>query len=99
MKIFGFLRSFRLRVFLILLLIAVLAAEVMRMGMLYNLYGRQLEQYEVQLGVELRICGDRMREADFFDGVSSDAVNSRLQQLSDQCEGRVLVVDSGFHII
>lgn len=99
MKIFGFLRSFRLRVFLILLLIAVLAAEVMRMGMLYNLYGRQLEQYAVQLGVELRICGDRMREADFFDGVSSDAVNSRLQQLSDQCEGRVLVVDSGFHII
>ncbi|MCR4643458.1 MAG: HAMP domain-containing histidine kinase [Lachnospiraceae bacterium] len=99
MKIFGFLRSFRLRVFLILLLIAVLAAEVMRMGMLYNLYGRQLEQYAVQLGVELRICGDRMREADFFDGVSSEAVNSRLQQLSDQCEGRVLVVDSGFHII
>ncbi len=99
MKIFGFLRSFRLRVFLILLLIAVLAAEVMRMGMLYNLYGRQLEQYAVQLGVELRICGDRMREADFFDGVSSEAVNSRLQQLSDRCEGRVLVVDSGFHII
>ena len=99
MKRFGFLRSFRLRVFLILLLIAVLAAEVMRLGMLNNIYGRQLEQYAMQLGVELRICGDRMRAADFFDGTPSEAVNARLQQLSDQCEGRVLVVDSGFHII
>ncbi len=99
MKIFGFLRSFRLRVFLIMLLIAVLAAEVMRMGMLYNLYGRQLEQYAMQLGVELRICGDRMLEADFFDGIPSESISSRLQQLSDQCEGRILVVDQGFHII
>ncbi|MBR5421276.1 MAG: HAMP domain-containing histidine kinase [Lachnospiraceae bacterium] len=99
MNRFAFLRSFRLRVFLILLILGVAVAEIMRVSMLADLVDRRVEQRSAELSAQIRILSDHMLAADYLRDNSSEALNAQLSQLSLVYDGRIQLVDRGFRII
>ncbi|MCR5249372.1 MAG: HAMP domain-containing histidine kinase [Lachnospiraceae bacterium] len=99
MKRFPFLKSFRLRVFLLILLSGLVLVNVMRYGMVSNLYGRLIESQTMDMTEQVRICANSMKNYDFFRDASSEAINVQLAQLSRIYEGRILVMDRGFSVI
>ncbi|MBQ9866157.1 MAG: HAMP domain-containing histidine kinase [Lachnospiraceae bacterium] len=99
MKRSEYLKSFRLRIFIVIVIAVLVSATVMRVASGANLRDRMLDQRTKELTEQIRVLASRMKNYDFFRDTSSEAINSQLSQLSTVYEGRILVIDQGFRVI
>lgn len=99
MKRSEYLKSFRLRIFLVIVLAVLISATIMRAAAGANLRDRMVEQRIKEMTEQIRVTASRMKNYDFFHDTTSDVINAQLSQLSTVFEGRILVIDRGFRVI
>ncbi|MBR3308103.1 MAG: HAMP domain-containing histidine kinase [Lachnospiraceae bacterium] len=99
MKRFAYLKSFRLRIFLIMFLTGFIATGIMRFGMTANTRNRAIRERSMEVTEQIRICANRMINYGYFHSAPSDIISAQLTQLSLVYEGRILVIDSAFKVI
>ena len=99
MKRSEYLKSFRLRIFLVIVIAVLFSATVMRAAAGANVKDRMIEQRIMEMTEQIRITASRMKNYDYFHNTSSEAINAQLSQLSTVYEGRILVIDQGFRVI
>ena len=99
MKRSEYLKSFRLRIFLVIVLAVLISATIMRAAAGANLRDRMVEQRIKEMTEQIRVTASRMKNYDFFHDTTSDVIIAQLSQLSTVFEGRILVIDRGFRVI
>ncbi|MBP5608957.1 MAG: HAMP domain-containing histidine kinase [Lachnospiraceae bacterium] len=99
MKRSEYLKSFRLRIFIVIVIAVLAAASTMRIAASANIQDRMVEQRIMEMTEQIRVAAARMRNYDFFQNTSSEAINAQLTLLSSVYDGRILVIDSGFRVI
>ena len=99
MKRSDYLKSFRLRIFLVIVLAVLLSATIMRVAAGANLRDRMVEERIKEMTEQIRVTASRMKSYDFFHNTTSEVINAQLSQLSTVYEGRILVMDQGFRVI
>ena len=99
MKKFTILRSFRLRIFIIILLVGVLTAETMRYAQLGNYRSRLVSEKTMEVTEAARITANKLISYNYMQDPSSEVIEAQLAQLSMFFEGRIMVIDENFRVI
>ncbi len=99
MKRFTILRSFRLRIFIIILLVGLLTAEVMRYAQLSNYRSQLVSEKTMEVMEAARITANKLINYNYLQNPSSELIESQLEQLSMIFEGRIIVIDENFRVL
>ncbi len=98
-KKFKFIRSFQLRIFLIIILVGLLAGTIMHVGILNNYAERAINVKTSEVTNQMKIVANHLITYNYLQDISSEVVNAELSQLSTLYGGRVLVIDENFRVI
>ena len=99
MKKIAFLRSFRLRIFIIILLVGLLTAETMRYAQLGNYRSKLVAEKTMEVTETARIMANKLINYNYLQNPSSDIIEAQLEQLSMLYEGRIMVIDENFRVL
>lgn len=95
----GFFKSLQFRLILILIGFLIIPPMIME-GFLVRSYMDRAEQNRTSdILSQAKILADQINSAGYIEDVSLESINSRFELISNVYDGRILVVDSTFHII
>lgn len=93
------IRSFRVRIFLVLLIVGFIPTLVIHFAILSNYETRAVNVRESEVQNQLKIIADHLITYNYLQDPSNDIVNAELEQLSNLYDGRVLIIGSNFKAI
>lgn len=94
-----YFRSFRLRIFLLILITGLLVGEGMRVGVMRNYMEKAISVKTAEVTNQMKIIANHLITYSYLQDNSSEVVNAELSLLSNLYDGRVLVIDSNFKVI
>ncbi len=94
-----FRRSFRARIFLVLLVIGFIPALVIHYAILSSYETRAVNVRESEVQNQLKIIANHLITYNYLQDPSNDIVNAELEQLSNLYDGRVLIIGGNFRAI
>ena len=96
---FPFLRSLRLRIFLIVFVLGVMPCLAMRGAILSNYETRVVNIRTGEVQTQLRILANHLLTYEYLRNPSSPIVDAELEQFSSFYDGRVLVIDGSLRVV
>lgn len=96
---YKFLRSFRLRIFLIIMLIGMCSLVIMRRGLLANERNAAIDQRSSSVMSMMRILSNRIGSSFFLEDVSDGEIPGDLELLAEVYNARFIVTDSELRIV
>lgn len=96
---FKVVRSLKVRIFLIILLVGIVPTAILRYGILQNYEQRAVEVRISDVQTQFKILANHLITYNYLQDTSSEIINAELEQLSNLYDGRVLIIDSNFNII
>ena len=96
---FPFLRSLRLRIFLIVFVLGVMPCLAMRGAILSNYETRVVNIRTSEVQTQLRILANHLLTYEYLRNPSSSIVDAELEQFSSFYDGRVLVIDGSLRVV
>ena len=94
-----FLRSLKLRIFLLMLLVGIVPSIIIKHGILDNYETRAIDVRKSDVQNQLQILANHLITYNYLQDTSSEVINAELDQLSNLYDGRVLIIDRSFKII
>lgn len=94
-----FIRSFRVRIFLVLLIVGFIPTLVIHFAILSNYETRAVNVRESEVQNQLKIIANHLITYNYLQDPSNDIVNAELEQLSNLYDGRVLIIGGNFKAI
>lgn len=94
-----FFRSFKLRIFLIIILTGLFGSVLMWRGILDNYEEENINTRTSEVVSQMKILANHLISYHYLQDNSSEVINAELSQLSTIYDGRILIVDSNFRII
>ena len=98
-KRISILRSFRTRIFLLMLLIGILPSIVVRNGILSNYETRAVNVKISEVQNQFKIIANHLIAYNYLQNTSSEVINAELGQLSNLYDGRVLIINGNFKVL
>ena len=98
-KRISILRSFRVRIFLLMLVIGILPSIVIRNGVLSNYETRAVDVKISEVQNQFKIIANHLITYNYLQDTSSEVINAELGQLSNLYDGRVLIINSNFKVL
>lgn len=98
-KGFPFFRSFRLRIFLIILCAGIIPATILRYVIVNAYENRAVDVKKKEVENQVRIIANHLLAYGYLEDSSSEVVNAELNQLSNLYNGRVMIMDDTFRVI
>ena len=98
-KRISILRSFRTRIFLLMLLIGILPSIVVRNGILSNYETRAVNVKISEVQNQFKIIANHLIAYNYLQNTSSEVINAELEQLSNLYDGRVLIINGNFKVL
>jgi len=98
-KTYTSIRSFRVRIFLVLLVVGFIPTLVIHFAILSNYETRAVNVRESEVSNQLKIIANHLITYNYLQDPSNDIVNAELEQLSNLYDGRVLIVGGNFKAI
>ncbi len=92
-------RSFRVRIFFVLLIIGVIPSIVVRDAILYNYENRAVNVRESEVSNQLNIIANHLITYNYLSDQSNAAINAELEQISNLYDGRILIIGGNFKAI
>lgn len=92
-------RSLKLRVFIIILLVGIIPTAFLRAAILQNYEQRAVQVRTSDVQNQIKILANHLITYNYLSDTSSEVVNAELSQLSDLYDGRVIVIDQNCNII
>lgn len=93
------IRSFKVRIFIIIMLVGLIPSICMRYGMLNNYVSRAVSVRKVDVQNQCKILANHLITYNYLSNPSSEVVNAELDQLSNLYDGRVLIINQNFKVI
>lgn len=102
------LKSLRLRIFAMVLIMGIVPGFIVGMGIIQNYEDRAVEQRSAAVQNQLKIVANHLISNNYFENYRSDApvyrttrevTNAELEMLSNLYEGRVMIIDSNFKVV
>lgn len=94
-----FLRSLKVRIFLILLIVGLIPCFVMRYAILQNYERRAVRVRTSDIATQVRILANHLITYHYLEDTSSEVINAELEQLSNLYDGRVLIINTELRIV
>ena len=92
-------RSFRVRIFLVLLIVGIVPSLVIHSAILSSYEDRAVSVRESEVQNQLKIIANHLIAYNYLQDTSNDVVAAELEQLSNLYDGRVLIINSDFKAI
>ncbi|MDE7427991.1 MAG: two-component sensor histidine kinase, partial [Lachnospiraceae bacterium] len=93
------MRSLKVRIFLILLLVGLIPCFITRYAILQNYEQRAVNVRTSDITTQLRILANHLITYHYLQDTSSEVINAELEQLSNLYDGRVLIINSELKIV
>ncbi|MBQ9990545.1 MAG: GHKL domain-containing protein [Lachnospiraceae bacterium] len=93
------LRSLRVRIFLLLVIMGMIPGIVMRVVLLHNYEERAVNVKISEVSNQFKIIANHLIYYNYLQDTSSDVINAELDQIANLYDGRVLIVNKGFKVI
>lgn len=94
-----FLRSFRLRILIIMVLMGIIPSLVIRYGVLQTYTQRAITLRESDVQTQGKILANHLATTNYLQDPSSGIVKAELEQFSELYDGRILIVDNNFRVV
>lgn len=98
-KLRGSIRSLRFRLIVVLVVFAIIPGLVLRIGLLRAYETRAVEDRTIDILSQAKILADQIANNGYLEDPTLEAINSKVELICNIYDGRILVVDSTFHII
>jgi len=93
------IRSFRVRIFLFLMITGIISSLTIHYAILNNYETRAVNVKESEVQNQLKIIANHLITYNYLQDPSNDIVNAELEQLSNLYDGRVLIIHGNFKVI
>ena len=92
-------RSFRVRIFLLMLIIGIIPSVIVRSAILNNYETRAISVRTDEVSNQLMVIANHLLIYNYLQDTNSDIINAELEQLSNLYDGRVLIINSNFNVV
>ncbi|MBQ0027052.1 MAG: ATP-binding protein [Lachnospiraceae bacterium] len=92
-------RSFRVRIFLVLLVVGIIPSLIIHAAILSSYEDRAVSVRESEVQNQLKIIANHLITYNYLQNPSNDVVAAELEQISNLYDGRVLIINSNFKVI
>lgn len=99
LKRLTFIRSFKLRIFLIIIIAGLFGSALMWRGIINNFEEDNINSRTTEVVNQMKIVANHLLSYHYLQDTSSEVINAELSQLSTVYNGRILIIDSNFRII
>ncbi len=99
LKKLQFLRSLKIRIFLIAFIIGLLSCNMMRYAILQNYEQRAVSLRTSDVQTQLNILANHLITYRYLQGTASESIEAELSLLSNLYDGRVLIINSNLKVI
>lgn len=99
LKDIAYIRSFRARIFLVLMVVGIISSLGVHYAILSNYEARAVYVRESEVQNQLKIIANHLIAYNYLQDPSSEVVNAELEQLSSLYDGRVLIIGGNFKVI
>ncbi|MCR5119761.1 MAG: cell wall metabolism sensor histidine kinase WalK [Lachnospiraceae bacterium] len=93
------LKSFKLRIFLIIFVTGLFSAEMIRASIVYSYTDRALKERAMEVTEHMTIMANRLISYHYLEDGASDVISAQLSIYSTLFDGRVMVIDDNFRVI
>ena len=93
------LRSLKVRLFLLLLLVGLIPSCYMQYGILQNYENRAVSVRTSEVQEQLKIIANHLITTNYLQDQSSPVINAELEQLSNLYGGRVLIISGNLRVV
>ncbi len=93
------LRSLRVRIFLLLMVMGMLPSYITRNTLLKNYEERAVNVRISDVSNQFKIIANHLLTYNYLQDTSSEVINAELNQISNLYDGRVLIIGSNFKVI
>ena len=93
------LRSLRVRIFLLLMVMGMIPSYVTRTALLHNYEERAVNVKISEVSNQFKIIANHLLTYNYLQDTSSEVINAELNQISNLYDGRVLIINSNFKVI
>lgn len=98
-KLRNFFKSLRFRLIVAFIIFGILPGTALRIGLLRAYERRAVSNRSIDILNQAKILSDQIANNGYLEDVTNESINSRLEQICNIYDGRILVVDNTFHII
>lgn len=92
-------RSFRIRIFILMLIIGIVPTVVVQSGILQNYETRAVNVRTTEVSNQLMVIANHLLFYNYLQDTSSEIINAELDQISSLYDGRVLIINSNFNVV
>jgi signal transduction histidine kinase len=95
----GFFKSLRFRILIILIILGIIPS-IIAVGILISYYEKKaVENHSTDVRSQCDILCSLLIQEDYLNNPDSQAVNSKLEMLSNTYQGRIILVDKDFKVV
>ncbi len=98
-KLRKFLKSMRFRLVIVFIFFGMLPGIVLSTGLVRGYENRAISIRCIDILNQAKILSDQIANTGYLEDVTLESINSRVELICNIYDGRVLVIDSTFHII
>lgn len=93
------LRSLKMRIFVLLVIVGTIPGIIMRYGVLANYENRAVDVRKSEVQTQLKIIANHLITYNYLQDTSNEVINAELDQLSNLYDGRVLIINDKLKIV
>ena len=98
-KIRDFFKSLKFHLVFLCMMVGIVSAVIIRIGIMSAYESRAVSNRSIDILSQAKILANQMVDTGYVEGTSSETITAQLEQLSQIYDGRVMVIDSSFHIV
>lgn len=95
----SFLRSFRLRLFFIILMVGIIPCILIRQAIIDTYEERAIDVKTSEAETQVKIIANHLLTYDYLNNPESEIINAELSQISNLYSGRVIIINEAFTAI
>ena len=92
-------RSFRIRIFILMLVIGIVPTVVVQNGILQNYENRAVNVRTTEVSNQLTVIANHLLFYNYLQDTSSEIINAELEQISSLYDGRVLIINANLNVV
>jgi len=92
-------RSFRIRIFLLMLIIGIIPSVIVQRAILSSYETRAVSVRTDEVSNQLMVIANHLLIYNYLQDTNSEIINAELDQLSSLYDGRVLIINSNFNVV
>ena len=96
---FPILRSLKIRIIVLCLLIGIIPCSIMRIAILSSYEQRVVNVRTSEVSTQLRVLANHLINYDYLHHPENDIINAELTQFSSLYDGRVLIIDENLRVV